>query len=134
MHTLNKKIKKKFNEKMKKKKSSLLLFLWLFFDIYFEWCFYLICRLSISTIRNKFSNEKYTKSWVSIKFRQFRLNIVAIRIDSLMKKWKNHESLSNALYMSFFQIFYVICRLRVFDSKISFVLSIRIELSDEKFC
>ena len=44
---------------------------------------------------------------------QFKLDIVAIRIDLRMKKWENHESLLNALYMSSFQIFYVICRSRV---------------------
>ena len=38
-----------------------MLFLWLFFDIYFEWCLYLICRTSISTIRNRPSNEKCKK-------------------------------------------------------------------------
>ena len=32
---------------------------------------------------NRFSNEKSKKSWVSIKFLQFRLDIVTIRIDSL---------------------------------------------------
>ena len=65
---------------------------------------------------------------------QFRPDIVAIRIGPRMKKWENHEPLSNTLYMSPFQVFYVVCRSRVFDSKISFVLSICIRLSDEKFC
>ena len=54
-----------------------------------------------------------------------------------MEKWENHEPLSNALYMSPFQAFYVACRPRVFDPKAPlsprapFVLPIRIELSGE---
>ena len=63
---------------------------------------------------NRPSNEKSKKSWAPIKSLQFRLDIVAIRIGPRMEKWENHEPLSNALYMSPFQVFYVACRPRVF--------------------
>ena len=59
---------------------------------------------------NRPPNGKSKKPWAPIKSRQFRLDIVAIRIGPRMEKWENHEPLSNALYMSPFQAFYVVCK------------------------